>query len=134
MPQAHNGIQYRELGPEGIVYPGHPVAIAYLIMLEYASLAAAVARGRQHPSALENGGIPGAGSHVYAALWALKRGESLGADAALEYGDEYWRNNVADNVFSNCRERGQHQADCIRQKFREVFATWKMQETQLATS
>lgn len=125
MPLSADDIQYREFGPEGTVYPGHATTIAYLIMKSYASWEDASTRkpNASCPPALSNGAIPGAGGCVYSALDLLKIAFDHGVEAALERGDQVWRGE-ADNGYKHKHAPGQAQADSIKDKFRELFATW----------
>jgi hypothetical protein len=125
MPLGPNDIQYQVFGPNGTVYPGHAVTIAYLIMLTYPSLQDARVRGEGAtcPAALSNGAIPGAGGCVYSALDVLAVAFSDGVDKAFEFGDDCWQGET-ENGYQDRRESGQTQAESIKDKFREVFANW----------
>lgn len=126
-------LQYSVFGPEGAVYPGHCVTLAYLILHAFPSLEAAKHRskGASCPDALSDSRIPGAGGPVYAALRVLELAFEHGVDAALEYGDEIWRQETSSG-YQNRREPGQLQADGIKADFRERFNAWAQFETVAA--
>ena len=116
------------LGGTFAVYPGHPITLAYLISLEYASFKAASAKTAVNPAhALGNSNIPGAGGNVHAALNLLYRVKQQGwsLDKAFEYADKYWSN--CDNQEDYFKERwleGQAQADKVKEQLRERLQTW----------
>ena len=112
------------------MYPGHPVSIAYLIMLSFPDRAAAASRkeGETFPNALGSGAIPGAGSNVYGARDTLTHAVKYGIEAGLSFGDDYWARSANGQNYGERYEPGQHQADNIKDKFRELFVTWSTKQ------
>lgn len=108
------------------VYPGHPLVIGLLIMRKYPDLADARARDRgQHPAALRDAEIPGAGGNVYSALTCLEVGLLHGAERAEEFAGAAWAR--CDNQRTRNPKRwadGIAGARMIRDEFREALAGW----------
>lgn len=128
--QENSRLQYDIFGPQGTVYPGHPISLALLIMVTFDSFAEAAARHPEHPFpvALGSQAIPGGGGNVYSALKLLEHGRKHGVQAALDWGDECWRSCVGPGNFGDRYEPGQAQADAIKERFRKLAATWLQKE------
>ncbi|KWT98195.1 MULTISPECIES: hypothetical protein [unclassified Variovorax] len=126
----------RELcGPEGSVYPGHPVTIAVLIMRKYASLAEAneLDGTSGFKMALTDSDIPGAGGQVHMALGLLKDVAKLGPEQAFSRGRELWSQSV-DNSYRERERPGQALADKLKPMFLELAATWPAESPESALS
>jgi hypothetical protein len=77
---------------EPVVYPGHPVALAVLIMAKYPSLEAA--ETGSHCAALSDQDIPGAGGNVWMALDLLRMCRQVPVSEALELIERRWNNQT----------------------------------------
>lgn len=128
-------------GIEGAVYPGHPVSLAYLIMLKYPSLEAASYRPKskdpsvqKFPRALSDGDIPCAGGNVYGALDTLKRARDTSPEEAFEYGSDWWRRCASGSNYGNRQEAGQVQAEGIKEAFLAKAAEWVTSTTPPVTA
>ncbi len=128
MPFSSNDTQYQVLGPSGAVYPGHPLTLAHLIVLSFPSLGAALHKepDATYGVALSSGAIPGAGSNVHAALDLMRYACSLGLEAAIAWGDEYWASCTSGANFGERTAPGQAQADILKPAFREAFYKWNL--------
>ena len=128
---------FDHLDGETIVYPGHPITLAYLITFEYASLEAATLKGAAYPLALENSRIPGAGGNVYNAIDLLRRvRQGVPIEDALLWADQAWGycdaqarggNDPDDPKFGRDHyiarwKKGQEQADKYKERLRERLA------------
>lgn len=113
-------------GAEGIVYPGHPVCFAYIIMHKYDCLAEALTKpeGREYNNALRDENLPGAGGNVWAALDVLKHAELTSPEAAFEVGSDYWRRCASGANYGKNQAAGQAQADAIKDAFLTLAAKW----------
>ena len=111
-------------GIAGIVYPGHPLALALLVTRVFPSLEAATFKSGDYPRALSDCRIPGAGSNVYAALDLLRCAKRNSVDAAIEYGATYWRTSMESYPNAQRAVAGQQQADSIEAVFRSTAGTW----------
>ena len=80
----------RHLG-ELVVYPGHPLVLACMVMDRYPSLAVASHHDADHPTyaALSDSFIPGSGCAVYAALDFLHYAQTIGLAQAYTHGERY---------------------------------------------
>ncbi|MBI5441874.1 MAG: hypothetical protein HY900_11765 [Deltaproteobacteria bacterium] len=108
----------------GIVYPGHPVALAVLIMAKYDSLDRAVALGYEFPCALEDDDIPGTGDSIATSLALLKsiaRGEDPAK--AVARADRLWRLGGAGGHL-NAVGPGQEQAEGLKSLFFRMVPHW----------
>lgn len=114
--------------PKGIEYPGHPTAIALVIMEKYASFAEAMHKkeGAQYPNALGDSDIPGAGGNVYSATDLLQVLVKEGPEAALEWGDQAWLRCTGPGTgnIEKSYEPGQQQVDDIKLRFLEKARQW----------
>lgn len=112
------------------VYPGHPAVIALCVMHEFASLEDAKAKdqkeGNPYVRALSSPNVPGAGSHVWAALDLLSQARTLGwnAEQAFEEAGREWKRQVDNPAYCSRMDEGQRQADHYRQAFLDRFDTW----------
>lgn len=79
---------------EPVVYPGHPVALAVLIMAKYPSLEAAETKTGSHCAALSDQDIPGAGGNVWMALDLLRMCRQVPVSEALELIERRWNNQT----------------------------------------
>ena len=127
MSNSHRALERNTFGQGGVVYPGHCVAIAFLIMQTYPSLETAMLKKGEYPDALTNEDIPGAGGCVHSALDVLKRAFSVGIDEAFAFGDALWVGETSSS-YRDRQQAGQKQADDIKQQFRERFQTWRQNE------
>lgn len=126
------GLKYKLFGPAGVVLPGHPICIAYVIMHRYGSLEEARNRPTSEnpqaepkpPAALSDSEIPGAGGTVWAALDLLGYVSSVSLDAAIKYGNDYWRDSETREGNEKTLAAGQAQADEVLPVFREMAARW----------
>ena len=107
-----------------MVYPGHPLLLATIIMSAYPHFAAANAPTPYGwPAALGDTRIPGAGDHVYAAMRCLEIGVEGGAiDEMVEFARKYWTEGQAGGHAKNV-EAGIAQAQAIEPKFRDLAAS-----------
>lgn len=113
-----------------VIYPGHPLVIAYLIVGRYASLRKAL-RGSAsgYPSALTSARIPGAGGNVHAALDFLERviDNRLPFEDAVKHANAWWAccdNQATSGTLSGRWRSGQKQADQILDLLRQRLALW----------
>ena len=114
-----------ELLGESIVYPGHPLVIAFLIVSRYPNLESALKKGKESSSALENSYIPGAGGNVYIALDFLRQCFQIGFPRAYERACGSWANCDNQKVLDPERHRlGVEQADRILTRLIQALATW----------
>lgn len=128
---------------EPVVYPGHPVTIAYLIASHYTSYETALTSSENGGSwchALGNSDIPGAGGCVYLAVDLLKKlvQDEMPADQAFAWADEVWgrvdsmkdgggsfaRNEAARASFTKTFEGGQAQANRVKEKLVARLREW----------
>jgi hypothetical protein len=136
MNRSSNQLQYQHF-PDGLVYPGHPVCIAFLIMLAYPNLESAKAKPSpeaNYGNALSDMRIPGAGGNVHGALDLLKRATLLSPDAGFAFGEEYWRNCANGDNFGKNHDAGKAQAESIKQAFLDMAATWCVQKEEAAAA
>ena len=77
---------------EPVVYPGHPIALALLIMAKYPSLEAAETKNGQYSAALSDQDIPGAGGNVWMALDLLRMCRQVPVPEALALIEQRWNN------------------------------------------
>lgn len=112
--------------PQGVVYPGHPTCVAILIMDKYPNLEAALRRqeGLTFGNALGDSDIPGAGGNVHGALEVLTEARKHGADAALSYGDAWWKRCASGSNFGENQAAGLAQAEEVKAEFRSRVEAW----------
>lgn len=117
--------QYKRF-PEGVVYPGHPVPIALLIMDKYPDLETARMRpeGSQFQNALSDNDIPGAGGNVHAALDVLECARVKGGQAAFEHGTNYWVRCASGENYGKNQAAGLEQAESIKDEFLSRVEAW----------
>lgn len=126
--------------PAQVIYPGHPIAIAFCILKAFPTYAAAIENdGHNCSMAVSSSKIPGAGGCCYAALdflTALHRGTSL--KAAIEDADATWdridnhkmaggsyaKDEAGKAEFLRRWKEGQAQADLIKPLFEGCDAWW----------
>ena len=110
------------------VYPGHPNAIALIIMEKYPSYEAALDKpeDKQSAAALRDGDIPGAGGNVYSALDVLEKLVKDGPEAAFEAGNKMWARMVGPGSGNHEKsfEEGQKQVDAIARRFLDKASSW----------
>jgi len=107
-----------EILGEHLVYPGHPIAIAWLIIQNFPGIKAASNSqkdgGTTSPAAVRSQEIPGAGGNVYAGLdflHHLKLGVPF--EEAVEEANRVWKCYTS-YYKDDRRDKGQVQADrCI---------------------
>lgn len=109
----------------GVVYPGHPLVVATIIMEIYGSFDEANApTGHGWCEALADHRIPGAGDHVGAAMRTLAIGAKGGtADEMIAYANGYWSEGNAGGHLKNV-EAGLQQAEAFVARFRDLAAAW----------
>ena len=115
----------KDLTGDWPVYPGHPLVLATAIMRVFPDFESAN-KPTEHGwcQALADSRIPGAGDHVGAAMWVLRRGANgEGVEAMLAYASDYWERGNAGGHVQNV-EAGRKQATVIEQTFRDAAATW----------
>lgn len=132
---------YELLDREGLVYPGHPCVIAYMILKKYESYEKAIERspGAGYPMALVDGDISGAGGNVYAALDILKAIVEKGPEEAFSQGEAAWERCVGPGTgnIESAFIPGQEQAEKFRERFMNAAAMWHeptRQATELSTA
>lgn len=106
-----------------MVYPGHPVVIAYLITQQYPNYHAAAGRdpGSHYERALVSCEIPGAGSHVGAALDLLHfLCNGISWEMAINNADNFWEAVTKGNTAI----WGQQQAEQIKPLLKAKSAWW----------
>jgi len=114
----------------GVVYPGHPLVVATIIMELYGSFDEANAP-TEHGwcEALSDSLIPGAGDHVGAAMRTLAIGAKGGtADEMIAYANWYWSDGNAGDYLKNV-DAGLQQAEAFVARFRELAVTWASRKT-----
>jgi hypothetical protein len=115
----------KELTGQYMVYPGHPLVLATVIMSVFDSFGDASdsnADGRSR--AITSDAIPGAGDHASAALRVLAVGANDGTlDEMVEYARRYWNENQAGGHRDSVA-KGNTQADRIEPHFRAKAAAW----------
>jgi hypothetical protein len=142
LPYPYPSVDERDIfGIEGVIYPGHPVCIAYLIMLNFPSLEAAKYRppsndphNQKSPRALVHENIPGGGGNVFGALDVLKRAREASPEVAFEFGAGWWMRHASGTNYPDRREPGQAQADNIKAAFLEKAAEWITNTTPPVTA
>lgn len=102
------------------VYPGHPLTIACYIMENYSSLSEARSKGIQHPKALEDSRIPGAGGNVYAALEILAQPVEESVGRANQIWQQYCGEAYADRY-----DEGMAEAASLASRYRELREKWR---------
>jgi hypothetical protein len=120
-------ISYFDTFPQGLVYPGHPVCIALLVMLKYPDLETAVAKPSEdacYGNAVSDTDIPGAGANAHAGVEVLRRARSQGAEEAFAYGETYWRECASGENFGKNHDAGQQQAESIKERFLLMADRW----------
>ena len=109
----------------GVVYPGHPIVVATIIMGLYGSFDEANAR-TEHGwcEALADHRIPGAGDHVRAAMHTLAIGAKGGTvDEMVAYANRYWSEGNAGGHLKNV-DAGLKQAEAFFSRFCDLAAAW----------
>ncbi|MHD0644450.1 hypothetical protein ACYPKM_02285 [Pseudomonas aeruginosa] len=115
----------QDLTGQPIVYPGHPLVLAYLVMRAFSSFSVANGKepGSDYHRALTSS-IPGAGDHMHAAVRALALGDSGNSiDDMVAFAYDYWNRGNAGGHTGNV-SAGITQAVAIESAFRELAATW----------
>lgn len=108
-----------------VVYPGHPLVLATIIMEIYGSFNEANApSGHGWCQALADHRIPGAGDHVGAAMRTLAIGAKGGTvDEMVAYANRYWSEGNAGGHLKNV-DAGLQQAEALVDRFRDLAAAW----------
>jgi len=133
MQDVTTSLNYEIFGPKGCVYPGHPLSIAYLILLAYPSYEAATSLNGNYPEALTSAVIPGAGGNVHAALDFLKSVPIIGVERAIEHADHYWAQCASGENFGSRHGAGQLQADAVKERLRaQLKAGYQVRVSQAA--
>lgn len=120
-------LERRVLG-ELMVFPGHPIVLAYLIMHQFASLEEAAGADPESPSsysrALACPAIPGGGGEVVTALRLLQelKGSPEAEAVSRRYSDR-WVTGLAGGHSRNVTP-GQAQADRIHAAFLAKASEW----------
>lgn len=117
---ARTNLERQLFGDTGLVYPGHPLCIAHLIMHEFASLEAA----RADDCALRSEVIRGAGGNVRAALDLLRYVRTASPTVAVKYANAYWSECKAESCPETTIAAGQAQADAIQVAFHHKIRAW----------
>lgn len=115
----------RELLGGPVVYPGHPLVIAFLITHVFESLADATfvdpTQTCAYSAALTSSAIPGGGGEVYQALDLLRLiQKGVTPTDAVAYIRERWNGGG----HAKAIEPGQQQADQITEAFIERVQEW----------
>lgn len=125
---------------EQVVYPGHTVSLAYLIVNLYPSLEVASAPGKQFSAVEEDWRLPGAGGHQNRAVELLKQ-LALGEDwdVVMSPADETWARcgdqkkdgygefaQKSPGYYTDRWRRGQEQADRVKPLLREALKKWDL--------
>lgn len=123
-----------------VVYPGHAITLAYLIVNLYPSLEAASAPGKHFTAVEEDRRLPGAGGHQNQAVELLRQ-LALGRDwdAVAERADENWARcdgqksggygefaQKNPDYYAGRWRRGQEQADRIKPLLRAALQKWDL--------
>lgn len=121
----HGHLIAMNLTNSGVVYPGHPLVLATIIMEIYGSFDEANApTGHGWCEALADHRIPGAGDHVGAAVRTLAIGAKGGtADEMIAYANRYWSEGNAGGHLKNV-VAGQQQAEAFVARFRDLAGVW----------
>ncbi len=124
------------MNQQDVIYPGHPIAIALMIVETFPSLTAAttIAAGRCYCNALGSDKVPGAGGNVHDALDLLTmivHGERSFA-AAFQRANRCWAHcddQQDSSPLGRLRDRwqrGQVQADALTQKLADTLLWWPL--------
>lgn len=115
-----------QIFPDGIVYPGHPNAIALVVMHVFPSYQAAstVPEGKSYAPALTHQEVPGSGGNVYMGLEVVEELAKNGPEAAFALGNQLWRRSVGPGNFEEAYEKGQAQVDGVKGLFMETGHGW----------
>lgn len=101
---------------EDLIYPGHPMVLAYLIVRRYPTYQAAMERKDcGPPAALQDPDIPGSGGHIWTALECLELLHTVPVDTVWKYANQSWQ-QLCSNSYRIIIPAGQAQADAIREK------------------
>jgi hypothetical protein len=121
----HGHLIIQDLAGDWIVYPGHPLVLATVIMKTLADFDAANRpSGLGWCEALADSRIPGAGDHVGAAMSVLRVGAAGGSiDDMVVEARRYWTSGRAGGHVNNV-DAGTAQADAIEPHFRANAVTW----------
>lgn len=125
----------RKISGDSIVYPGHPLVVALIIMNVFENFASATEmNGGSYNAALSSSDVPGAGDHVHAAISALKLGRNgASADEVIQYANNYWTRGNAGGHSKNLKS-GQEQSAACEAFFREKLKTWITAEPKMAAA
>lgn len=115
----------RVAGIDQFTYPGHPLVLAYVVMVVFGSHAEAAARTEHGWSAaLGDCRVPGAGDHVAAAMYVLGIGARGGSpDDMIAAAHAYWDVGHAGGHVKNVVQ-GRVEARKIESAFRERCCVW----------
>lgn len=110
-----------DLTDRGVIYPGHPLVVATIIMELYPSFEEAN-RPTEHgwSEVLSDHRVPGAGDHVGAAMRTLSIGAKGGSpDEMIHHATTYWNDGRAGGHINNIDD-GKEQARAFEDRFREL--------------
>lgn len=115
----------KDAGIEQFAYPGHPLVLAYVVMLVFGSHAEAVAPAAHGWSAaLGDSRVPGAGDHVAAAMDVLGIGARGGSpDDMIAAAHAYWDAGRAGGHVKNV-DQGRMEALILESAFRDRCSVW----------
>lgn len=119
------------LSGQGVVYPGHPLVVATIIMECFESFAEAN-KTTEHGwcEALSDSRIPGSGCHVGAAMRTLDLGHKDGTvEQMITHASGYWLNGNAGGHHKNVHA-GTEQARAFESRFRELAANRQWWDTR----
>lgn len=107
-----------------VVYPGHPLVIAYVISKVYTNPSAALEKTEHNAHhALGSLDVPGAGGEVWAAIDVIKGlRDGKSPDSVLQLADHRWEMTTF-NGHKDAYVDGQLQADEVKTKLNEIL-TW----------
>jgi hypothetical protein len=106
---------------EPVVFPGHPLVIALIIMGRYANLAEALDEaGTGIARVLADPNVPGGAAFIDSAVSLLELGCSgTSIDDLVRHADAFWRDASPVNL-----QQGLQQAKDIETQFRERATVW----------
>lgn len=110
-----------------VVYPGHPIVLACMIMDRYLNLdkATEMREDEQFQAALSDSFIPGAGCAVYSALNTLDSALKDGAESAYVRANAYWDGfGKQDARNAASAKEGLAQFEQIKARFEHRVALW----------
>jgi hypothetical protein len=115
-----------DLQGKSAVHPGHPLTVAYTILLRFPNMESATKLSeRRCMAAMEDWGVPGTGGSVNTALWLLQKTTSgdISSSQIPEIAAQLWH-NMLNGWFSKILAEGQKQADHLQNKLLEHLQNW----------